>query len=82
MAFEIDQKVWAKPIGRHGYHCATIVIEVNNGEAFLVRRKKDNWNNNIVKARDMRSFIASMGMGRTVNGVRYHNADMADNVPH
>eukprot|EP00957_Ditylum_brightwellii_P202477 15330345-Ditylum_brightwellii.AAC.1 len=82
MTFKIGQKVWAKPAGRHGYHCASIVDEINNGEAFLLRWRKHDWNNSIVCARNMRPYVALMGLARTMHGVRYHNADMAGGVPH
>eukprot|EP00957_Ditylum_brightwellii_P088613 6749421-Ditylum_brightwellii.AAC.1 len=82
MVFKIDQKVWAQPTGRHGYHHVTIVDEIDNGEAFLLDWRKHNWNDSIVRARNMRPYIASMDLARTVRGVRYHNADMAGGVPH
>ena len=82
MVFEIGQKVWAKPTSRHGYHHATVVDKIDNGEAFLLRWRKHDWNNSIVCARNMRPFNASMGLARTVRGVRYHNTDMAGGVPH
>eukprot|EP00957_Ditylum_brightwellii_P166492 12673139-Ditylum_brightwellii.AAC.1 len=82
MVFEISQKVWAKPTGRNGYHSATIVDEIDNGEAFLLRWGKRNWNDSIICARNIRPYLASMGLARTVRGVRYHDADMAGGVPH
>eukprot|EP00957_Ditylum_brightwellii_P169059 12867732-Ditylum_brightwellii.AAC.1 len=82
MVFEIDQKVWAKSTGRNEYHRATIVDEIDNGKAFLLRQRKHNWNDSIVCARNMRPYIALMGLSRTMCGVRYHNADMAGGVPH
>eukprot|EP00957_Ditylum_brightwellii_P155617 11845720-Ditylum_brightwellii.AAC.1 len=42
MAFNIGQKVWAKHSGCHGYHHATIVIEIDNGESFLLRWRKND----------------------------------------
>eukprot|EP00957_Ditylum_brightwellii_P162220 12352344-Ditylum_brightwellii.AAC.1 len=59
MVVEIGQKVWAKPTGRHGYHRATIVDKIDNGEALLLRWRKRNWNNSNVCARNMRPYIAS-----------------------
>ena len=82
MAFGIGQKVWAKPSGRRGYHRATIVDKIGNGEAFLLRWRKHNWNDSIICARNMRPYVASMGLAKTVRGVRYHNTDMAGGVPH
>eukprot|EP00957_Ditylum_brightwellii_P090208 6870602-Ditylum_brightwellii.AAC.1 len=82
MAFKISQKVWAKPAGGRGYHRATIVDEIDNGEVFLLRWRKHNRNDSIICARNMRPFVASMGLARTVRSVRYHNADMAGGVPH
>eukprot|EP00957_Ditylum_brightwellii_P090473 6889752-Ditylum_brightwellii.AAC.1 len=81
MAFAIGQKVWAKPNGRCGYHRATIVNEIDNGEAFLLRWRKCGQDDSVICARDMRPFNASMGLARTAHGVRYHNADMAGGVP-
>eukprot|EP00957_Ditylum_brightwellii_P011799 890262-Ditylum_brightwellii.AAC.1 len=81
MAFTIGQKVWAKPNSRHGYPCATIVDEIDNGEAFLLRWRKRGRDNSVVHARDMRPFDATMGITMTFRGVRYHNADMAGGVP-
>eukprot|EP00957_Ditylum_brightwellii_P206232 15347456-Ditylum_brightwellii.AAC.1 len=66
MVLKIGQKVWAKPPGGRGYHCATIVDEIDNGEAFLLRWRKRNRNNSIVCARDMRPSVASMGLARTL----------------
>eukprot|EP00957_Ditylum_brightwellii_P143819 10958986-Ditylum_brightwellii.AAC.1 len=82
MVFEIGQKVWAKPTGRHGFHFATIIDEIDNGGAFLLRWRKHNWNGSILCAKNMRPYIASMGLARTMRGVKYHNADMAGGVPH
>ena len=82
MAFAIGQKVLEKPNGGRGYHRATIVMEIDNGEAFLLRWRKHNWNNSIVCARNMRPFVALMGLARTMRGVRFHNMDMAGGVPH
>eukprot|EP00957_Ditylum_brightwellii_P176871 13473036-Ditylum_brightwellii.AAC.1 len=82
MAFEIGQKVWAKPSANHGYHHATIVMEVDNGEAFLLRRRKRNWNDSVIHARNLRPFIASEDLAVTVRGVRCHDADMSGGVPH
>eukprot|EP00957_Ditylum_brightwellii_P068400 5192533-Ditylum_brightwellii.AAC.1 len=65
MVFEIGQKVWAKPTDRRGYHRATIVNKIDNGEAFLLRWRKCNRNNSIVCARNMKPYIASMGFART-----------------
>eukprot|EP00957_Ditylum_brightwellii_P046992 3567702-Ditylum_brightwellii.AAC.1 len=62
MVFEINQKVWANPTGRNGYHHATVVGKIDKGEAFLFRWRKCNWNNSIVCARNMRPFIASLGL--------------------
>eukprot|EP00957_Ditylum_brightwellii_P019247 1451425-Ditylum_brightwellii.AAC.1 len=70
MVFKIGKKVWAKSTGRNGYHRATIVDEIDNGEAFLLRWRKHNWKDSIVCARDMRPYVASMGLARTVRGVR------------
>ena len=81
MAFEVGQKVWAKPNGGRGYHCATIVMEIDNGEAFLLRWRKHDRVDSVVRARDIRPFDASVGLARTVRGVRYHDADMAGGVP-
>eukprot|EP00957_Ditylum_brightwellii_P123864 9441924-Ditylum_brightwellii.AAC.1 len=81
MAFKIGQKVWAKHAGRCGYHCATIVDEIDNGEVFLLRWRKCGWDNSVVRARNIRPFDALMGLARTVRGVRYHNTDMAGGVP-
>eukprot|EP00957_Ditylum_brightwellii_P014619 1101867-Ditylum_brightwellii.AAC.1 len=76
MPFEISQKVWAKPASRRGYHCATIIDEIDSGDAFLLRWRKHSQDNSVVSARNMRPFDASMGLTRTVCGVRYHDADM------
>eukprot|EP00957_Ditylum_brightwellii_P055995 4243622-Ditylum_brightwellii.AAC.1 len=81
MAFTIGQKFWAKPNGRCGYHRATIVNEIDDGEAFLLRWRKHSRVDSVVRARDMRPFDASIGLARTVRGVRYHDADMAGGVP-
>eukprot|EP00957_Ditylum_brightwellii_P162232 12353152-Ditylum_brightwellii.AAC.1 len=62
MAFDTRQKVWAKQSGHHGYHRATIVMEINNGKAFLLRWRKQCWGNIIVCARNMRPLIASQGL--------------------
>eukprot|EP00957_Ditylum_brightwellii_P131463 10026717-Ditylum_brightwellii.AAC.1 len=69
MAFKIGQKVWAKPAGRHGYHHDTIVDEIDNGDVFLLRWRKCNCHDSIVCARNMRPYVASMGLARTVRGV-------------
>eukprot|EP00957_Ditylum_brightwellii_P209660 15362688-Ditylum_brightwellii.AAC.1 len=82
MMFKIDQKVWAKPAGRHGYYHATIVDEIENGEVFLLRWRKHSWNNSIVCARNMRPYVALIVLARTMRGVRYHNTDTAGVVPH
>eukprot|EP00957_Ditylum_brightwellii_P126125 9615039-Ditylum_brightwellii.AAC.1 len=81
MAFAIGQKVWAKPNSRRGYHRATIIYEIDNGEAFLLRWRKRGQDNSVVCARNMRPFDALMGLARTIRGVRYHDADMARGVP-
>eukprot|EP00957_Ditylum_brightwellii_P204787 15340852-Ditylum_brightwellii.AAC.1 len=81
MAFKIGQKVWAKPAGGRGYHRATIVDKIDNGGAFLIRWKKRGRDDSVAWARNMRPFVASMGLARTVCGVRYHNTDMAGGVP-
>eukprot|EP00957_Ditylum_brightwellii_P093591 7126850-Ditylum_brightwellii.AAC.1 len=81
MAFAIGQKVWAKPNGKCGYHCAAIVDEIDNGEVFLLRWRKRGQDDSVVRARDMRPFDASMGLARTICGVRYHDANMAGGVP-
>eukprot|EP00957_Ditylum_brightwellii_P146680 11165565-Ditylum_brightwellii.AAC.1 len=39
MPFYLGQTIWAKYPG-HGYHHVTIIIEINNGEIFLVRWRK------------------------------------------
>eukprot|EP00957_Ditylum_brightwellii_P134445 10249940-Ditylum_brightwellii.AAC.1 len=82
MAFKIGQKDWAKPFANQEYYHATIVMEIDNGEAFLLWWGKHNWNNSIVCARNLRPFIALIGLARTVCGVRYHDTDMAGGVPH
>eukprot|EP00957_Ditylum_brightwellii_P155097 11806319-Ditylum_brightwellii.AAC.1 len=82
MVFKMSQTVWAKPTGRNRYHRATIVDKIDNGEAFLLRWRKRNWNNIIICARNMRLYVASMGLARSVCGVRYHDADMAGGVPY
>eukprot|EP00957_Ditylum_brightwellii_P125243 9547250-Ditylum_brightwellii.AAC.1 len=82
MVFKIGHKVWAKPSGHRGYHHATIVMVLDNGEAFLLRWRKHGWDNSIVCARNLRLFIAFEGLAVTVSGVRYHNTDMAGGVPH
>eukprot|EP00957_Ditylum_brightwellii_P098410 7497832-Ditylum_brightwellii.AAC.1 len=81
MAFAIGQKVWAKPAGSRGYHRATIVDEIDNGEAFLLRWRKHGQDDSVVHIRNMRPFDALMGLTRIVHGVRYHDADMAGGVP-
>eukprot|EP00957_Ditylum_brightwellii_P070071 5322228-Ditylum_brightwellii.AAC.1 len=69
MAFKIGQKVWAKPVSGHGYHHATIVDEIDNAEAFLLRWRKHGWDNSVICARNMRPFVALMGLARTMCGV-------------
>eukprot|EP00957_Ditylum_brightwellii_P010264 776146-Ditylum_brightwellii.AAC.2 len=81
MAFKIGQKVWAKLAGGHGYHRATIVNEIDNGEAFLLRWMKHSQDNSVVCVRNMRPFDSLMALTRTVRGVRYHGTDMAGDVP-
>eukprot|EP00957_Ditylum_brightwellii_P121520 9268126-Ditylum_brightwellii.AAC.1 len=82
MVFKIGQKVWAKPSANQGYHRVTIVMEVDNGEAFLLRWRKHNWNNSVVCARNLRPFIVLMGLARSVRDVRYHSTDMVGGVSH
>eukprot|EP00957_Ditylum_brightwellii_P148436 11301034-Ditylum_brightwellii.AAC.1 len=77
----IPQRVWAKPAGGRGYHRATIVDEIDSGEAFLLRWTKSGWDDSVICARNMRSFDASMGLTRTIRGVRYHDTDMAGGAP-
>eukprot|EP00957_Ditylum_brightwellii_P097680 7440170-Ditylum_brightwellii.AAC.1 len=79
MALNIGQKVWAKHSGCHGYHRVTIVMEIYNGESFLLRWRKDV---SVICARNMMPFIASHGLTVTMRGVRYHSADMAGSAPH
>eukprot|EP00957_Ditylum_brightwellii_P201658 15326627-Ditylum_brightwellii.AAC.1 len=82
MAFKIGQKVWAKATDGCGYHSATIVNEIDNDEAFLLRWRKCGWDNSVARARNMRPFVASMDLARTVHSVRHHNTGMAGGVPH
>eukprot|EP00957_Ditylum_brightwellii_P120199 9172162-Ditylum_brightwellii.AAC.1 len=69
MAFKIGQKVWAKPASGCEYHHATIVMEVDNGEVFLLRWRKHNRDNSVICTRNMRPSTALMGLARTVHGV-------------
>eukprot|EP00957_Ditylum_brightwellii_P150934 11493394-Ditylum_brightwellii.AAC.1 len=81
MVFKIGQKSWAKPAGGCGYHRASIVMEIDNGEVFLLRWKKRGRDDSVICTRNMRPFVALMGLARTIRGVRYHVADMAGGVP-
>eukprot|EP00957_Ditylum_brightwellii_P158432 12058616-Ditylum_brightwellii.AAC.1 len=82
MAFDIEQKVWAKCSGNHGYHHATIIMENDNSELFLLRWRNQCWDDSIICARNMRPFIASQGFAVTMRGDRYHNTGMAGGVSH
>eukprot|EP00957_Ditylum_brightwellii_P163292 12433668-Ditylum_brightwellii.AAC.1 len=65
MAFNISQRVWAKHFANHGYHRATIVMEIDNGEAFLPRWRKQHWADSVICARNLRPLIASEGIAVT-----------------
>eukprot|EP00957_Ditylum_brightwellii_P139533 10634405-Ditylum_brightwellii.AAC.1 len=52
MPVEVGAVVWVKRPGR-GYHQATIVIDINNGEEYVVKWFKTSWGESVASGQHL-----------------------------